>query len=67
MSNATPLSPPSPKTRLFGMQIPEELDALLTESAARHNLTKSGIARLALERGLVVVNEQLSQPERSEA
>lgn len=47
------------KNRLFGVQISAELDAQLAESAKRYNLTKSGIARLALERGLVVLNEQL--------
>jgi len=48
------------KARVFGMQIPPELDDQLTEAAARLHLTKSGLARLALARGLLVVEEQLS-------
>jgi hypothetical protein len=49
------------------MQISEDLDAKITDAAVRNGLTKSGIARLAIERGLIVLNEQLGQPERSEA
>jgi predicted transcriptional regulator len=47
------------KSRLFGMQIPNELDDQLTEVSRRHCLTKSGIARMALERGLTVLTAQL--------
>ena len=54
---------PPPRTRLFGMQIPADLDATLGETARRHNLTKSGIARLALARGLAILNEQLQSDE----
>jgi len=50
---------PTPKNRLFGMQIPPELDEQLTEVSRRHGLTKSGIARMAIERGLVVLVAQL--------
>ena len=46
------------------MQISEELDQRISESARTHNLTKSGIARLAIERGLLVVNEALGNVER---
>lgn len=60
---ATQTTPEPAKTRLFGMQIPIELDALLSESASRHNLTKSGIARMALERGLPILNDQLTSSE----
>ena len=67
MSNATPPTPTTSKPRLFGMQISEDLDAKITDAAVRNGLTKSGIARLAIERGLIVLNEQLGQPERSEA
>lgn len=50
-------------SRIFGMQLPQELDDALTEAASRHNLTKSGIARMALARGLTTLNEQLqAQP-----
>ena len=42
------------------MQIPAELDEKLSEASRQHNLTKSGIARLAIERGLVVLNDQLT-------
>ena len=49
-------------SRIFGMQLPAELDAALTQAASRHNLTKSGIARMALARGLSLLNEQLTQP-----
>ena len=45
------------------MQLPAELDEALTEAATRHNLTKSGIARMALSRGLSLLNEQLQTPQ----
>lgn len=50
---------PTAKSRLFGMQIPQELDDQLTEVSRRHGLTKSGIARMAIERGLAVLASQL--------
>ncbi len=66
MSNADSPTPPA-KTRLFGMLLPASLDAQLTEIATRLNLTKSGVARLALERGLPIVDNGFSQIERPEA
>ena len=53
------LPTPIVKNRMLGMHIPQELDDQLTEVARRHGLTKSGIARMAIERGLVVLAAQL--------
>jgi hypothetical protein len=50
---------PIAKNRLFGMQIPTELDTQIGDAARRHNLTKSAVARMAIERGLPVLAEQL--------
>lgn len=58
MTEATTTTP-AEKGRLFGMQIPADLDAELSRASAKLNLTKSALARLALQRGLVVVMEQL--------
>ena len=58
MPDAITPTPPA-KNRLFGMQIPQELDDQLTEVSRRHGLTKSGIARMAIERGLVILATQL--------
>jgi hypothetical protein len=50
------------KSRVLGFQISPELDAEIADAATRLHLSKSSVARLAVQRGLVVLLEQL-QPE----
>ena len=59
MSDAKRATKRSGKPRLFGCQISAELDAEITHAAEKTGLTKSGVARLAMQRGIVVVLEQL--------
>ena len=67
---ATPTESESPtpaaKTRLFAMQIPTEMDETLGDVSRRHNLNKSAVARMALERGLPILINQL-EPTQVEA
>ena len=42
------------------MQLPTDLDERLSHAAKKLNLTKSGVARMALDRGLAVITEQLA-------
>ena len=46
--------------KTFGFQISEELEARLSKAATELHLSKSGIARLAIERGLPILESQLS-------
>lgn len=61
MTAAHDTKEPAPKTRLFGMQIPAELDTELTEAASSLNLTKSAVARMALQKGLPFVIGKLEK------
>ena len=45
--------------KTFGFVISEELETRLTTAATALQLSKSGIARLAIERGLPVLEAQL--------
>jgi len=62
MSDAKRATKRSGKPRLFGCQISAELDAEITAAAKRLGLAKSAVARLAMQRGIAVVVDQL-QPE----
>ena len=48
-------------SKTFGFQISEELEARLSKAATELQLSKSGIARLAIERGLPILESQLSK------
>ena len=48
-----------PKPRIMGFQIPAELDAAINDAASRLQLSRSSVARLACQRGLSVLLEQL--------
>jgi len=62
MSDAESPTDDAQKSRVLGFQIPSELDAQLADAAIRLHLSKSSVARLAVQRGLAVLLEQL-QPE----
>jgi len=62
MSDAESPTDDAQKSRVLGFQIPSELDAQLADAAIRLHLSKSSVARLAVQRGLTVLLEQL-QPE----
>jgi hypothetical protein len=49
-----------PAYNLLTIRIPASLDCLIAEAGKRNQLTKSAIARLAIERGLAVLDAQLS-------
>lgn len=53
--------PATDKPRVLGFQIPESLENELIHAAEKLHLSKSSVARLALQRGLTVLLEQLSQ------
>jgi predicted transcriptional regulator len=54
--------------KTFGFQISEDLEARLTAAATALQLSKSGVARLAIERGLPVLEAQLATaPELAES
>ena len=44
------------------VRMPEELDQLITETAAEVKLSKQDTIRLSLERGVAVLKQQLSMP-----
>lgn len=62
MSDAESPTDDAMKARILGFQISAELDAEIADAAVRLHLSKSSVARLAVQRGLVVLLEQL-QPE----
>lgn len=45
---------------MFGVQISAELDEEITNAAKTLGLSKSGVARLAMQRGISVVVDQLN-------
>lgn len=52
----------STDTFLLGTRIPAELNDKLTEAAARMGLTKSALARMAINHGIDWINDRLAKP-----
>jgi predicted DNA-binding protein len=50
----------TPTLSLLTIRIPQELDTAIQAAGKRNQLTKSAVARLAIERGLTVLESQLT-------
>ena len=50
----------TPTLSLLTIRIPQELDIAIQAAGKRNQLTKSAVARLAIERGLTVLESQLA-------
>lgn len=51
-----------PTSKPTSLRLGEDLDKALDEAARSTGLSKSDLARLAIERGLPVLRRQLTQP-----